>query len=79
LAGFQNIQENTDRVSSRIFPKYGFDGSSMETNVLVWFSHGESDFIASTKRFLNIASANRNCRGDNFTCYGYNCNCCGDN
>jgi len=39
--------------------------------------HGENDFVASTKRFVNIATANHNCRADNYTCSGDNCNCCG--
>jgi len=38
--------------------------------------HGENDFVTSTKRFDNTASANQNCCGDDFTCYDDNCNCC---
>jgi len=41
--------------------------------------HGENDLVASTKRFVNIASANQNCWGDNFSRYGDNCNSCGNN
>jgi len=28
--------------------------------------HGENDFIASAERFVNKASANQNCCGENF-------------
>ena len=37
--------------------------------------HGENDIVASTKRFVNIVSANQNCTGDNFSCYINNMNC----
>jgi len=46
---------------------------------MLFSSHGGNDFVASTKRFVNLASANQNCWGDKFICYGDNCNCCGDN
>jgi len=49
------------------------------STVFTSWTHGESDFVASTKRFVNIATANQNCWGDNFTCYGDDCNCCGNN
>jgi len=42
-------------------------------------THGEKDFVASTKRFVDIASANQNCCGDYFTCYGHNSNFYGNN
>jgi len=41
--------------------------------------HGENDFVASTKRFVKIASANQNCCGYKVTCYGNNCDCRGNN
>jgi len=31
--------------------------------------HGENDFVAPTERFINIASTNQNCCGDDFNCY----------
>jgi len=34
--------------------------------------HGENQFFASTKRFVDISPANQNCCGDNFTFYGDN-------
>jgi len=34
-----------------------------------------NDFVASTKRFVNIASANQNCCVDHFNCYNNNVNC----
>ena len=34
--------------------------------------HGEKYFVASAERFVNIASANQNCCGDNFNCYNNN-------
>ena len=37
--------------------------------------HGEKDFVASAKRFVNIASANQNCCDDNFNCYNNYMNC----
>ena len=33
------------------------------------FQHGENDFVPSTKRFVNRASAKKNCSFDCFTCY----------
>ena len=41
--------------------------------------HGVSDFVATRKRFLNLASAKQNGSGDNVTSYGDFCNCCGKN
>jgi len=41
--------------------------------------HEKNDFVAWTKRFVDIASANQNCCGDNFTCTCDKCNCCGSN
>jgi len=37
--------------------------------------HGENDFVASTKRFVNIGSANQNSCGNDFTYYGDDCTC----
>jgi len=34
--------------------------------------HGENDCVASTKRFVNVVSANQNCCSDNFKCYDNN-------
>jgi len=39
-------------------------------------TRGEIYFAASTKSFVNFASANQICCGDNFTCYGDSCNYC---
>ena len=38
------------------------------------YPQGENDRVASVKHFV-VASTNQNRRGDNFTCYGDNCNC----
>jgi len=46
------------------FPKILFRrGTYMGYHFLRLFfpAHGENDFVASTKRFVNIASANQNC------------------
>ena len=40
--------------------------------------HEENDFVALTKRFVNIVTANHTCRSDHFTFYGDKYNCCGD-
>jgi len=37
--------------------------------------HRENYIVASTKRFVNIASANQNCIDDDFSCYINNMNC----
>jgi len=37
--------------------------------------HRENDIVVSTKRFFNVASANQNRIGDNFSCYINNMNC----
>jgi len=39
-------------------------------------THGEKDFVASTKLFVYIASANKNSCDNNSTSYGDICNCC---
>ena len=44
----------------------------MPRGSVIEFNHGENDFVASTKRFVNIASTNQNRWGDNFTRYGDN-------
>ena len=36
--------------------------------------HGEKEFVALAKRFVNIATANQNCCGDKLNCYN-NMNC----
>jgi len=35
--------------------------------------HEENDLFASTKRVVNIASANHHCCSDNFNCYNVTC------
>jgi len=46
---------------------------------MIWLNcksiHEKKYFVASSKRFVNIAAENQNCC-DNFTSYGDNCNCC---
>jgi len=38
--------------------------------------HGEKDFVALTKHFVSIASANQTCCADNFTGRGNKRICC---
>jgi len=53
---------------------------ALEQMLLNRVEHRANDFVASSKRFVNILiSANLNCCSDNFTSFNDNCDYCGKN